>query len=136
MRNFPASTEILTRYMSFMPSFYTGKAYVFLQLWASDRIRAEADYRAKRRTILEIACGAAKNAFPEMKSIVGIGMDAPKHAKKNSEDFLLLECGDWTESQRKEYQDLNEGWNFFRSPNLRAQKKKVKEFVEPSDLNK
>lgn len=80
--------------------------------------------------------GAAKNAFPEMKTIIGIGMDAPKFAKVNAEDFLMLHCREWDDDRRDHYEKLNNMWNFFKSANLQMRHKKVMEFVDPSEADK
>jgi hypothetical protein len=50
------------------------------------------DYRPKRQALLEIACGAAKNKFPDPRIIVGIGIDAPKFSRQNAEDFILMDA--------------------------------------------
>jgi hypothetical protein len=78
IRNFPETPEPLVRNVSFMPSFYQGKAFVFLQLKKTNIADWDNDYRPKRQAMLEIACGAAKNKFPELHTIVGIAIDAPK----------------------------------------------------------
>jgi hypothetical protein len=70
IRNFPESSQPLMRNLSFMPSFYKQKAYVFLQL-KFDGIRDyENEYRQKRLAMLEIACGAAKNRFYHLEKVV------------------------------------------------------------------
>jgi len=92
-------------------------------------MRAELDYREKRQTILEVACGAAKNKFPTLKTIIGIAIDAPKFVKENSEDFILMPCGVWTDEMRAHYEAGNEGWDFFRSPTLKEHRGRVTEFV-------
>src|SRR3546814_642865 len=75
--NFP-DTSGLTRHVSLMPSFYPDVSYVFFQLRAPEEIRRQPDYLDKRRTLLEIACGAAKNKVPQLKKVIGIGMDADR----------------------------------------------------------
>ena len=70
-------------------------------------MRSEADYRIKRQAILELACGAAKSRFPDLKTIVGIAIDAPKFVDKNSEDFILMDCENWTEEDRTYYEEGN-----------------------------
>ena len=78
--------------------------------------------------MLEIACGAARNKFPHLKKVIGIAIDAPKFTRKNSEDFLLMDCSHWPDDLRERYERENEMLGFFKSPNLTMQKKKVKEF--------
>ena len=133
IERFPQQVEALARHVSLMPSFYRGTAYVFLQLWANEKIRSQSDYREMRRKFLEIACGAAKNLRPELETVVGIGIDAPKHTDFNSEDFLLLDCREWTAGQRSYYEDLNRELNFFGTTKARQFQKKVTEFVHPED---
>ena len=82
IRNFPESSQSIMRYLSFMPSFYEGKGYVFLQLKVDGITDYENDYRPKRKAMLEIACGAAKNKFEHLKTVVGIAIDAPRYTKK------------------------------------------------------
>jgi uncharacterized protein YecA (UPF0149 family) len=116
------------RNVSFMPSFYKGKAFVFLQLKKTDITDYDNDYRPKRQAMLEIACGAAKNKFPELHTIVGIAIDAPKFAKKNAEDFILMDCKEWPDELRQRYERANEGFNFFNTPNLVSRKMRAQEF--------
>lgn len=118
----------LVRHVCFFPSYYSGKGYVFLQLKAPDAIRSEPDYRDKRRKVLEIACGAAKNRLPELKQVVGIGIDAAKFVDTNAEDFVLMRCDPWTEERRRYYETLNEGFKFFQTGNLRQYHQHVTEF--------
>jgi hypothetical protein len=131
IKNFPESSAPLVRNVSFMPSFYKGKAYVFLQLKATNIGDYDNDYRPKRQVMLEIACGAAKNKFPELDTVVGIAIDAPKYATKNAEDFVLMNCEDWTDETREHYERANEGFDFFRTPNLVMRKRTSKEFPDP-----
>jgi hypothetical protein len=128
MRNFPETSEPIMRNLSFMPSFHDGKAYVFLQLKMDDITDYENDYRPKRRAALEIACGAAKNRFPELNMIVGIAIDAPKFSTRNSEDFLLMECADWPDDRKAHYEEINQGFGFFKSKNQTLEMRKVKNF--------
>jgi hypothetical protein len=92
--NFPETAEPYFRNVSFMPSFYRGKGYVFLQLKAANIKDYDNEYRPRRQAVLEISCGTAKNKFPHLETIVGIAIDAPKYATKNAEDFILMDCGD------------------------------------------
>jgi SEC-C motif len=128
IKNFPENSQPIVRNLSLMPSFYEGKAYVFLQLKVEDIADYDVDYRPKRQAMLEIACGAAKNKFPNLHTIVGIAIDAPKFAKKNAEDFVLMNCMDWTDEDREHYERANEGFNFFNTPNLISRRNNEKEF--------
>jgi hypothetical protein len=128
IRSFPASSQPLMRNLSFMPSFYREKGYVFLQLKVDGITDYENDYRPKRQAMLEIACGAAKNKFPHLRTVIGIAIDAPKFARTNSEDFILMDCCDWPDDRREYYEQANRGIGFFESSNLTLQKKTVTEF--------
>jgi hypothetical protein len=132
IQNFPETPAPLVLNLSFMPSFYEGKGYVFLQLKHTNITDYDNDYRPKRQALLEIACGAAKNKFEHLHTIVGIGIDAPKFTNKNAEDFILMRCKDWTEDQRQHYERANEGLNFFNSSTLVKRKFKVTEFPNRS----
>ena len=129
IQNFPEPTSDMMRQMSFMPSFSSNKGYVFLQLFTSESIRSEPNYREKRQSILEIACAAAKNKFPKLKVVVGIAINAPKYVEENSEDFLLMDCESWTEERKLYYEKLNNEWNFFRTFGLKQTQNVAKEFV-------
>ena len=128
INQFPESSQRVMRNLSFMPSFYEGKGYVFLQLKVNGITDYENEYRPKRQAILEIACGAAKNKFSHLKMIVGIAIDAPKYTQTNSEDFILMDCSDWTDDLREHYIKANDGIGFFESDSLTMQKKTVTEF--------
>ena len=128
IQNFPESTQSIMRNLTFMSSFYEGKGYVFLQLKV-DRINDYAnEYRPKRQAMLRIACGAAKNKFPQLKTVIGIAIDSPKYSRRNSEDFILLDCTDWTNEIKKQFEKENEGLGFFMSENLAIQEKTLREF--------
>src|SRR5262249_17521453 len=128
IESFPDSLGAFARNLSLMPSFYPEKRYLFLQLRAPAEHRAAEDFRAKRQFMLEIACGSAKNAFPEIQIVVGIAIDAPKFCSEVSEDFLLMECSEWTDEQRAHYTALNKYLGFFQS-DLRPVEQKVRRFV-------
>ncbi|MGH6983013.1 MAG: hypothetical protein ACREEI_02140 [Stellaceae bacterium] len=133
IRKFPEGVKGVVRNLSFMPSFYEGKAYVFLQLKADDFGDYEKDYRPKRRAALRIACGAAKNKFDHLHSIIGIAIDSPKYNQRNSEDFILMDCSDWPTELRAEYEKANEGFKFFETPGLVMQKLTISEFPPPDE---
>lgn len=122
IEKFPEPEGKLIRNISLMPSIEPGKRYLFLQFWAPEDVRKQDDYREKRQTLLEIACGAAKNKFPDIKTMVGIAVDAPKYATELAEDFLLMDCSQWDEEHRKRYEELNQGFAFFESGAQQIQK--------------
>jgi hypothetical protein len=80
IRNFPeeASKTGMTRHLRFMLSQQENKGFVFLQLHAPEKKKNDGEYRSVRRNMLELACGATKNKFPELEKIIGIVIDAPK----------------------------------------------------------
>jgi len=122
-----------TRQVTFLPSYQPNVGYVFLQLRAPDASRSEPEYREKRQYLLEIACGAAKNKFPNLVKVVGIGIESPKFTDGLvAEDFLLMPCDEWPDEMRQHYIELNEPWRFFGSPTLRQYEDKVTQFVPPS----
>jgi hypothetical protein len=51
IRNFPDTRGEIVRNISFMPSFYKGKAYVFLQLRKRNITDYDNDYRPKRQAL-------------------------------------------------------------------------------------
>ncbi len=128
IRNFPETSQPKMRYLTFMPSFYEGKGYVFLQFKVDGITDYENEYRPKRQAMLEIACGAAKNKFGHLTTIIGIAIDAPKFAHGNSEDFILMDCENWSDDQRAHYEQANEGLRFFNSNTLTRHEKTVTEF--------
>lgn len=128
IKKFPEGIPGLVRNLSYMPSFYEGVAYVFLQIKHPNIVDYENEYRPRKQRLLEIACGVAKNRFPQLNKIIGIGIDAPKFSHKNSEDFILLNCENWSEEEAKLFEDENKGFNFF------DQNKMVKQFISNSDF--
>ncbi len=131
VERFPDVGEF-SRQVTFLPSFEPNVAYVLLQLRVSDALRAEPDYREKRQTLLEIACGAAKNKFPYLVKVIGIGIDAPKFSDGTvAEDFILMPCEVWTDEMRTHYEEQNRGWNFFGTSEMRQFNDRVTQFVAP-----
>lgn len=121
-----------TRQVTFLPSYQSNVGYVLLQFRAPDAFRATPDYREKRQTLLEIACGAAKNKFSNLVTVIGIGIEAPKFAGgTNAEDFILMPCHEWPIERRRYYEELNEAWKFFGTSSLRQYNDKVTQFVPP-----
>jgi len=136
IRNFPEKSGPMMRNLSFMPSFHRGTGYVFLQLHVDHIDDYENEYREARRALLELACGIAKNRMPQLNKVVGIAIDAPKFSpKRNSEDFILMECEEWPDDRRDHYETANEGLNFFRSETMRARKVLATEFPAATPLS-
>lgn len=131
--NFPDDPGQFTRQVTFLPSHLPDVGYVFFQLRVSEAYRKQPEYLDKRRTLLEISCGAAKNKFPQLTKVIGIGMDAPKFAgDTNSEDFILLPCETWPDDMRTYYEEQNREWKFFGTPQLEQYNEHVTQFVPPS----
>ena len=107
---------------------FIGRGAKFLGVLAS---RASTGQRglSDQGAILEIACGAARNKFPDLKTIVGIAIDAPKFVDENSEDLILMDCENWTEEQRAHYEGGNKRWDFFRSSSLKETHQRATEFL-------
>lgn len=125
-------TGSFTRQVTFLPSFEPNVGYVLLQLRVPEEFRATADFREKRQTLLEIACGAAKNKFPNLLKVIGIGIEAPKFSGGTvAEDFILMPCEVWPDERKTYYEELNREWNFFGSSALRQFKDRVTQFVQP-----
>lgn len=82
--------------------------------------------------LLEIACGAAKNKFPNLVKVIGIGIDAPKFSGSTvAEDFILMPCETWPDETRIRYEDLNKELKFFATSSLRQFNDQVTQFVPP-----
>jgi hypothetical protein len=130
--SFPDQPGQFTRQVTFLPSYRPDIGYVFFQLRVSEAYRMQPDYLDKRRTLLEIACGAAKNKFLHLTKVIGIGLDAPKFAgDTNSEDFILLPCETWTDDDRAYYEAQNQELKFFGTPQLKQYNEYVTQFVPP-----
>lgn len=115
---FPNPTKLgFMRQLTFLPSFFAEKAYVFLQVFAAEDI-TYSEYREFRQYILEVACGAAKNKFPELNTIVGIAMEPPRLCESLSEDFAVLDCSSWPEDQQKWHEEANMPFGFFKKGQL------------------
>jgi hypothetical protein len=132
INDFPEDIPGIARNISFMPSFYEDVGYVFLQVRHPKIRDYENEYRPKRQAMLEIACGVAKNKFPHLNKVIGIGIDAPKFSTQNAEDFILLNCEEWTEEDRIRYEKKNEALKFFESSRITKKMKTVRDFPTSS----
>ena len=133
----PPADDSFYRNLTFAQSEDDTKAYVFLQLLTSDYYKKdyENEYAPKRRMLLEIACGVAKNKFPKLMTIVGIAVDAPKYSDYFSEDFVLLECDQWDIEKTNEYNALNKEWRFFETGNATFGKENINQFPRTPGRN-
>lgn len=128
IKNFPDNAKGIVRNLSFLPSFFPGRGYVFLQLHQENAGDYDTEYRPFRRRMLEFACGAAKLKFPHLEKVIGIAIDAPKYSRINSEDFILLECGNWSEEDQAYYEEANKKLRFFQTDALKEHRMHVTEF--------
>ena len=134
IRSFPYDQQGIVRSVSFTPSFYPDKGYVFLQLrWPESTAGDyETVYRPNRQAVLELACGVAKNKFPHLKKVIGIAIDAPKDKPKNSEDLILVNCDEWPEEQRLKYEEVNKEMKIFETTAVKRGIVHVKNFPDPA----
>jgi hypothetical protein len=132
IQRFPDAGNGIMRNLSFMPSYFEGTGYVFLQLRHPNIVDYDGEYRPKRQKMLAIACGAARNKFPNLRKVVGIAIDAPKYSKRNAEDFILLDCAEWPDEQRKYYEIENEPFRFFGADAMTTHAMVATEFPCPA----
>ena len=132
IQNFPDDLGPAARTLSFMPSFFADKGYVFLQVRHDNPGDYEAENRSVRLAMLEIACGAAKNKFPHLSKIVGIAINASKFTDTNSEDFLLMDCSEWTKERQQHYQERNSELGFFQTGKLKQEIRTISDFPKPA----
>lgn len=132
VNRFP-DTGSFTRQVTFLPSFQPNVGYVLLQLRVPEEFRTAPDFREKRQTLLEIACGAAKNKFRNLAKVIGIGIESPKFSDGAvAEDFILMPCEVWSDERKTYYEELNREWNFFGTAALRQFKDRITQFVQPA----
>ncbi len=121
----------LGRNLSSYPSFFPDKRYVFLQLTPVKDRDYDTEYRPLRQSMLKIACGVEKIKRPKSKKIIGIAIDAPKYAgSKNSEDFILLDCKNWSNEDAEYYKGENKLFNFFETGEVQERREKRYEFPQ------
>jgi hypothetical protein len=128
IKNFPDDAKGFVRDLSLMPSFFPGIGYVFLQLYHDKPGDYDTEYRPMRRRLLEFACGAAKLKWAHLTKVIGIAIDAPKYSSKNSEDFILLDCNDWTEKDQAYYEEANAKLHLFQTSALKARRLHITDF--------
>ena len=125
----PQTDESIATSVRFFRSLYEYKAYVFLQVAVPEELRRDhAIYRERRREMLYLACGAAKNRFPHMRTIIGIVIEATRGESDEGQDFLLLDCAEWSDEQRDDIVARNRAFRFFSS--LSIQQRTSSEFVQ------
>lgn len=123
IKNIPDFEDGMGRNLSSFPSYYPDKRYVFLQLTPALDKDYDTEYRPLRRYMLSIACGMEKVIRPQSKKVVGIAIDAPKYVgTKNSEDFALLDCKNWSNEDEKYYRKENKHFNFFETGKVKERR--------------
>ncbi|MBC8382307.1 MAG: hypothetical protein H8E22_00525 [Candidatus Cloacimonetes bacterium] len=131
INKFPENQAKFMKQLTFLYSFYENKAYVILQLKVFKINDYKNEYRPKRQRMLEIACGAAKNKFPNLNKIIGIAFDAMKFTDYNSEDFILLNCSEWSNEEKQYYEKCNKSMNFFKTGKIHKEQNNPTEFPRP-----
>jgi len=129
IRGFPDINGYV-RNLTYLTSYYKDRGYVFLQLRHPLIEDYENEFRPLRRHMLTVACGAAYNRFPHLRKVIGIAIDAPKFHIENSEDFILLDCSKWSAESQKQYEEDNELFKFFKTPDIRQRAVRTSEFPE------
>jgi hypothetical protein len=84
-----------------------------------------------RSRLLEFACGAAKLKWPHLTKVIGIGIDPPKYSPKNSEDFVLFECDNWTKEDQAYYEEANATLHLFQTNALKERRMHASDFPVP-----
>lgn len=127
----PNFGDKMGRKLSSYPSYYPDKRYVFLQLKPMPDKDYDTEYRPLRQEMLKIACGVEKMKRPNSKKVVGIAIDAPKYAgKKNSEDFALLDCENWSDEDAEHYTEANKVLQFFETDAVQMKCERKYEFPQ------
>lgn len=126
----------MARNLSSYPSFYPDRRYVFLQLKPMLDKDYDSEYRPFRREMLKIACGVEKMKRPKSKKVIGIAIDAPKYAgTKNSEDFALLDCENWTDEDEEYYAEANKILKFFETDTVEMKYERTYEFPQSKKMS-
>jgi hypothetical protein len=134
VHNFSDKPNAFIRRVTYIPSFIADVGYVFLQVRIPEKYKADPELRTKRQTMLEIACGAAKNKFSNLQKVIGIGIENPKFTDGTAgEDFILMPCADWPDDVRASYEEQNLTFKFFSTPHLIEHNERLTEFVNHSD---
>ena len=123
IRDFPPNGNGIAYKPCYLPSLSdSNKMYVFLQF----RNLEDEKYHESKEYMLEVLCGVTRNNFSEIKTIVGIAMNAPKYASSSQEYFALLKCEQWSDKQRAHYERENKKFGFFK--NVRKLEGRVVDF--------
>ena len=130
IHEFSSNTDNQMRHIVYFSSYYPDLMYVFFQMPWFPNMDYEKEYRPMKRGLLSIACGMTKNKFPHLKKVIGITMDPPKPNQRTSEDFILMDCEDWTEERAEYYRKENKetGLNTLGKKPLKMNRGKAYEF--------
>jgi hypothetical protein len=129
IENVPDFGGEMGRNLSSYPSYYPDKRYVFLQLTPMPDKDYDTEYRPLRQEMLKIACGVEKMKRRKSKKVIGIAIDAPKYAgKRNSEDFALLDCENWSDEDEAYYTEANEHLQFFETDKVQIRHERTYNF--------
>ncbi len=117
-------------YLAYFSSYYHDLMYVFFQMPLLENIDYEKEYRPRKREMLNIACGAVKNKYPDLKKIIGITVDLPRLNGHYSEDFILLEFKEWSKETADFFKKANKdsGLNAFESDNQKLREDTIHDF--------
>lgn len=80
--------------------------------------------------MLEVSCGAAKIKMPQLKKVVGIATDPPKVSDVVSEDFILMNCEEWTAEDEARYREANDVLRFWETASLKQFSLRTYEFPD------
>jgi len=129
LQNFPKDTKgEIYRHLGLYPSFEADKSYVFLITHFPMLGFEEA--RKIKRDMLYVACGAAMLKFPNLKTVVGIAIEAPHLNKTIAEDFILMKDGALTPEVIADIEETNKHCGFFKSNKLVRTEKITKQFPD------
>lgn len=128
IKKFPDFKEGMGRNLSSYPSYYPDIRYVFLQLTQPKERDCDKEYRPLRQKMLHIACGIEKTKRPHLKKVAGIAIDAQKYSEGNSEDFILLDCNNWSQKDADYFIKENKLFNFFETDSMEIKAQRSYEF--------
>ena len=112
IQKFPENGTGIFRRFILHRSSVSKTGYVFLQMKRDDSVDYETVYRPERQKLLIISCGVLRNHCNHLNKVIGIAIDAPKFSLRNSEDFVLMECVEWSDKDRKLFENEDELYDF------------------------
>lgn len=129
---FPNFADQRGRNIASYPSYFNDKRYVFLQTTPPLTDQEQHIHRQRRQEMLKIGCGVERIKRPKSNIVIGIAIDAPKYSKKNSEDFVLLNCIGWSEKEERFFTEKNKLLSFFETDEIEVRQVKAREFPLPN----